>query len=78
MYLQVVSGITITKFLGVFILVFAKSQLFQVYYFRMYASMVLFGALHGLIILPVLLSYIGKHFYINLVNFPSCFRSSLL
>ena len=28
--LQVVSGITITKFLGVFVLLFAKSQIFEV------------------------------------------------
>ena len=57
---QVVSGITITKFVGVFILAFAKSQLFEVYYFRMYMSMVIIGAFHGLIFLPVFLSYVGK------------------
>ena len=57
---QVFSGITITKFLGVFILVFAKSQLFEVYYFRMYMSMVVIGAAHGLIFLPVLLSFVGE------------------
>lgn len=61
--LQVVSGITCTKFLGVFILFFAKSQLFEVYYFRMYISMVCIGAAHGLIFLPVLLSYVGKYYY---------------
>lgn len=57
---SVVSGITITKLIGVFVLFFAKSQIFEVYYFRMYMFMLLWGALHGLIFLPVLLSYVGK------------------
>ena len=57
---SVVSGITVTKFLGVFVLLFAKSQLFEVYYFRMYMFMLLWGALVGLVFLPVLLSYVGE------------------
>ncbi|KAJ1930556.1 niemann-Pick type C- protein 1 [Tieghemiomyces parasiticus] len=52
---SVFSGIALTKFSGVIVLAFARSKIFEVYYFRMYLAMVLAGVFHGLVLLPVLL-----------------------
>jgi Niemann-Pick C1 protein len=56
---SVFSGITITKLLGVFVLAFTRSKIFEVYYFRVWLALVLWAALHALVFLPVALSFFG-------------------
>ena len=56
---SVLVGIATTKFIGVIVLAFAPSTLFQLYYFRMYLFIIVFGVFNGLVFLPTLLSLIG-------------------
>ena len=44
---------------GVVVLAFAQTQIFEVYYFRIYLALVLLGAAHALVLLPVLLVLAG-------------------
>jgi len=57
--LQVFSGITITKLIGVTVLAFTRSKIFEIYYFRIWLALVVVAATHALIFLPVALSYCG-------------------
>ena len=55
----VFSGITLTKLLGVCVLAFTHSKIFEIYYFRVWLALVIFASTHALIFLPVALSYFG-------------------
>merc|ERR1719387_1689330 len=48
-----------TTFLGVAPLALSNSEVFRVF-FKMFLGIVFFGAVHGLVLIPVLLSLVGK------------------
>lgn len=56
---SVLGGITITKLIGIAVLAFARSQIFEVYYFRMWLSLVVIASTHALVLMPVLLTMYG-------------------
>lgn len=56
---SVFSGITVTKLLGIFVLAFTRTKIFEMYYFRIWLALVVWAALHALVFLPVALSLFG-------------------
>ncbi|KAI0033352.1 multidrug efflux transporter AcrB transmembrane domain-containing protein [Vararia minispora EC-137] len=56
---SVLSGITFTKLIGMCVLALTRSKLLEIYYFRMWITLIVSGALHGLVLLPVVLSLAG-------------------
>jgi len=62
---SVFSGITVTKLLGVFVLAFTRSKIFEIYYFRVWLALVVFAATHALVFLPVALSLLGGEGYVD-------------
>ncbi|KAF2279777.1 niemann-pick C1 protein precursor [Westerdykella ornata] len=62
---SVISGITITKILGVAVLAWTRSKIFDIYYFRVWVALVVWASTHALILLPVLLSLVGGNGYVD-------------
>ena len=61
----VFNGITLTKFIGVTVIAFAQSKIFEVYYFRMWFSLICLASVHALVFLPALLTTLGGKSFVN-------------
>ncbi|XP_067857648.1 NPC1-like intracellular cholesterol transporter 1 [Heptranchias perlo] len=57
----VFAGVAMTNLPGIIVLYFAKAQLIQIFFFRLNLVITLLGLVHGLVFLPVLLSYLGPN-----------------
>lgn len=60
---SVVSGITGTKLVGISVLFWAQSDILKLYYASLWFALILIGAVHGLVFLPVALSIFGGRGY---------------
>ncbi|KAG5840507.1 hypothetical protein ANANG_G00189540 [Anguilla anguilla] len=56
---SVFAGVAMTNLPGIVVLAFAKAQLIQIFFFRLNLVITLLGMVHGLVFLPVLLSFFG-------------------
>lgn len=56
---SILVGIASTKFIGVIVLAFAPSNIFKLYYFRMYLFIIILGLFNGLFLLPIMLRWVG-------------------
>jgi Niemann-Pick C1 protein len=54
------SGITLTKLIGIGVLSFTRSKMFRVYYFKMWAGLIVLASVHALVVAPLLLSIFGS------------------
>ncbi|XP_067087125.1 NPC1-like intracellular cholesterol transporter 1 [Osmerus mordax] len=55
----VFAGVAMTNLPGIVVLAFAKAQLIKIFFFRLNLVITLLGLVHGLVFLPVLLTYFG-------------------
>ncbi|SCU98058.1 LAMI_0F12794g1_1 [Lachancea mirantina] len=63
---SILTGVTLTKLIGVGVLAFTQSKIFQVFYFRLWLMLIIVSCLHALLFLPIILSlYGGESFVCN-------------
>ncbi|XP_030023820.2 NPC intracellular cholesterol transporter 1 homolog 1b-like [Manduca sexta] len=55
----IITGITLTN-MPIVVLAFSYTEVIEVFFFRMFFSLVILGFLHGMIFFPVLLSYLNN------------------